>query len=208
MQTATLASPELIIGLGHRKRVGKDTFAGFLETALERRGYRAYRLAFALPMKEQAYHLFRMYGLRDAAYYEAHPQERHRTLPRIHKSPRQIWIEYGNAVRAVCSETWVRQLEEQMEDIRFALNEKERPYPLAFIISDVRFHNEADAVKCWGGKLIKVTRAAAPRGDDPAECSLDDYKRWNMVVSNDGGLGDLKASACRIAKFLTSPKKG
>lgn len=202
-----MAAPNLIIGLGHRKRVGKDTFAGYLEEVLEQCGYRAHRLAFALPMKESAANLFGAFGLRDAAFYEAHPEMREVILPRLGKTPRQLWIEYGNAVRTFWPDAWVELLNEQIEDIRYGFNEKERPRPLAFIITDVRFPNEAEAIKSWGGTLMEIRRNSAPTADDPAERALRDYMGWNWSIANEGSLDDLRTTAGRVADYVIGDRQ-
>lgn len=51
------------------------------------------------------------------------------------------------------------------------------------IISDVRFENEAEAIKGVGGKVIRLTRSI---GEDfhPSELALDEYKNFDAVIDN------------------------
>ena len=75
-----------------------------------------------------------------------------------------------------------------------------------WIITDIRFPNEAKAIKDRGGVLIRVNRTydnlfhnmigtdattwKAP-STHPSETSLDNYKDWDYVIDNDGSLEDL-----------------
>lgn len=64
------------------------------------------------------------------------------------------------------------------------------------VITDVRYPNEADWVKEWGGKLWNVTREEPLEeiNRDPnheSEIALDDYEGWDSVISNEGTLEEL-----------------
>jgi hypothetical protein len=58
---------------------------------------------------------------------------------------------------------------------------------------DVRFPNEADAVKAAGGLLWRVIRPGLPDGAHESERALDGYRWWDAVIVNDGTLEDLWA---------------
>lgn len=199
-----MAGPRLIIGLGHRKRVGKDTFAGFLEESLASMGWHVINQPFAMRMKEAAHELFRWAGLRIGFHYEIHQKEKECPLPRLGKSPRDIWIEFGNAMRAINPDVWVENLKHEVEWYCSQYRDGRR---IAVIIPDVRFPNEAEAVKSWGGTLMKISRSAAPVADDLAEHALDDYAGWNWTLANEGSLDDLRETADRVAKYLTYQQK-
>ncbi len=57
---------------------------------------------------------------------------------------------------------------------------------LKWIITDVRFPNEAKAIKDRGGILIKVVRPETDilAGDHESETALDNYKDWDLVLDN------------------------
>lgn len=65
-------------------------------------------------------------------------------------------------------------------------------YP-KWVITDVRFPNEAKAIKDRGGIVIRVNRGGdqAAEGLHPSETALDDYE-FDEVIINDGTLEDLK----------------
>lgn len=61
-----------------------------------------------------------------------------------------------------------------------------------WIITDVRFPNEANAIILKKGVLIRVIRPGQPMADlHPSETSLDDYSLFSYTIMNDGTLDDL-----------------
>ena len=71
-----------------------------------------------------------------------------------------------------------------------------------WIITDVRFPNEAKAIKDKGGIVIRVNRTYYtedkkyiigydPFETHPSETALDDYDGFDYVIENDGTVQDL-----------------
>ena len=93
-----------------------------------------------------------------------------------------------------------------IELIDFSKNTREKvskDYPLEYpnwIITDVRFPNEAKAVKDRGGILIRINRPGFENtGDHLSEIALDDYKNFDTIIINDGTIEDLSK---KIKEFL------
>lgn len=64
-------------------------------------------------------------------------------------------------------------------------------YP-SWIITDLRFPNEADAIRKKGGLLIRVERPSIVSSDShPSETSLDNYKLFDKIIINDGNISSL-----------------
>ena len=70
-----------------------------------------------------------------------------------------------------------------------------------WIITDVRFKNEANAIKNRGGYLIRIEddpagiRTNSKRDlSHPSETDLDDWVYWDGIYNNTGSLEDLKNS--------------
>ena len=61
---------------------------------------------------------------------------------------------------------------------------KEFPVYPNWIITDVRFPNEAKAIKDRGGILIKVNRPQAEIRDTNPEKALDNYTEWDYEIDN------------------------
>lgn len=55
-----------------------------------------------------------------------------------------------------------------------------------WIITDVRFENEAMAIKRWGGMLVRIDRPSLMPNDHISETALDDFKSFDLIVNNDG----------------------
>ncbi len=65
-----------------------------------------------------------------------------------------------------------------------------------WIITDMRFPNELEAVIKRNGLTIRVNRFHPVDTDDikyehPSETALDDYKSWDYVINNDGTIEEL-----------------
>ncbi len=66
-----------------------------------------------------------------------------------------------------------------------------------WIITDMRFPNEMEAVKDRGGITIRVTRPGNAKEDHISETALDDAK-FNYEILNDGTLEDLVEKVRKI----------
>lgn len=97
---------------------------------------------------------------------------------------RRLFQELGTGVRDILgANTWV---DAAVKDLR--LDQR-------YVFSDVRFPNEADAIRDRGGFLLKVTRPGAglagAAGLHSSETALQDYA-FDWVIDNSGELRDLK----------------
>ena len=82
-----------------------------------------------------------------------------------------------------------------------------RPHykPIGFpnwIITDVRFINEIEAIKRNKGIIIKVTRTDNSKFEDlhKSENELVDYDKFDYIISNDGTLDELTEKIKKILK--------
>jgi len=61
-----------------------------------------------------------------------------------------------------------------------------------WIITDMRFPNEAKAIKQRGGLLIRVERPGSlSQSDHPSEIALDNYHGFDYTILNNGTIDDL-----------------
>ena len=70
-----------------------------------------------------------------------------------------------------------------------------------WVITDVRFPNEAWAIKDRGGKLIRVERNTNLIDHHISETALDDFTQWDRVIDNNGTLEELKD---QVSDYMTS----
>jgi hypothetical protein len=67
------------------------------------------------------------------------------------------------------------------------------------VFADVRFPNEADAIKALGGEVWRVMRTGVgPANDHISEHALNDYHGFEHLLSNDGSLEDLAEKVKKI----------
>ncbi len=183
----------LLIGLGHRRRVGKDTFGRFLcdylRAFMPKTDVRV--AAFADKLKAICHELYGWAGVKGRQWYEDHPEEREVVLPAIGMSPRELWIKFGtNAVRQnVYQDTWVDAL------LRGAACD-------VLIVTDVRFPGEAKKIVESGGFLVRLDNPSIPKYSDIADGSMDTWEQWDQVIVNSGTVDDLRAQAFRYAEHL------
>jgi hypothetical protein len=180
-----------IVGLGYKKGVGKSTLAKFITTYVRctRPDINIKELSFAAKLKDICYQIYRWTGLRHGQHYENHRDEKEIVLPAIGLSPRDIWIQVGNKFREVYGTTW----------IDFALKGVNADI---LIITDVRFRNEAEAIRKKDGMLIEITRPNILQGTDPAEVDLDTWTDWDCTIANNYDLASLNIWAEALAKEL------
>lgn len=77
--------------------------------------------------------------------------------------------------------------------INATMNAVARNHLPGAIITDVRFPNEAEAVKKKGGIVIRIERSSENSSDNhPSEIALDDYENFDYKIYNDGTLEDLR----------------
>lgn len=78
------------------------------------------------------------------------------------------------------------------------LNSKQYELP-NWIITDVRFPNEVEAIKNKGGIIIRVNREVYSNDKEHfSELSLDNYKDFNYIIDNNGTKKDLVEKVSKI----------
>lgn len=66
------------------------------------------------------------------------------------------------------------------------------------VVDDVRFPNEAEAIKAAGGVIWRIVRTTSVHdGSHRSEGSLDSYS-FDAVIHNDGSLGDLRSKVLAL----------
>jgi len=72
-----------------------------------------------------------------------------------------------------------------------------------WVLTDVRFENEADAVLKQGGILVRINRDSLDTNDQhPSETSLDNFDKFDYVIENDGTLKDFKNKVIEFCKII------
>ena len=168
----------MIIGLSGYARSGKDTAADRL---VSKHGFSQY--SFAAPMKEAMYILNPIVGSDSIGPFKYKNLVDTYGLDKAKESNpeiRRLLQVFGTEVgRNMFGENfWVD----------LALNKINVDKA---VISDVRFKNEADAIKKAGGKVWRINRnGVGPVTDHSSEIDLDDYS-FDHIIDNDYSVVDL-----------------
>lgn len=167
----------LLIGLTGPARTGKSTTAHHL--TLEH-GFECF--AFADPLRE---------GL--AAIFQLSPEDfegesKEQPISWLGRSPRQLMqllgTEWGRHM--ISANLWVDLAEQHLNAIANA----SFPSP-SFVISDVRFENEADFIRKRGGMIVHLQRFAAPKVNAHVSEAGVSLHKDDLVLVNDGDLPSL-----------------
>jgi hypothetical protein len=165
----------MIVGLGFQARVGKGEVAARL---CLKHGFT--EVAFADALKEACRVIF---GLTKSQLYG---DDKDRPDAFWNDTPRNILQLVGTEClrRGYRDDVWVKAVERIMRE-----HEGQD-----FVISDCRFPNEAEAIRSWGGKLVKIVRVGAPiiaTSGHASESALATWDAWDYTLFNNGTLEDL-----------------
>ena len=104
---------------------------------------------------------------------------------------------------------WLRQMACEIE--RFAAQGDRHPAgngqinKTLFIMSGIRFQNEADWARGRGGYAIRVERPGLPQNDTHVtERALDGYPSYDYTVTNAGSLRSLSNEALRVWREMSA----
>lgn len=162
----------LLIGLSGKAGAGKSTAA----MHLERQGYQGFALADKL--KQVAADLF---GFSREQLYGCLKEIPDQCFG---KSPRWVLQHLGTACREVWPEVWIWHLERDIMGFWQTC-----PH-IPVVVTDVRFRDEAAALRRRGAVLVRIERAGAgaSRGLEghESETGLDDFYCWDYVITNNG----------------------
>lgn len=190
----------LIVGLIGKKRSGKDTFAS---TLVEERGFR--RLAFADALKDAALSLDPLIRFEQDETYLRQGSTSYEVGPHVERlssvverlgweaakevrEVRRTLQNYGVAIREIDPDFWLRAVVDQMQD------------PGLYVVTDVRFPNEAEAIVNAGGTVVRIVRPGLDSTDTHAsETALDGYPA-DLDVLNAGTVAML-ADTARLLRF-------
>lgn len=165
----------MIIGIAGKARAGKDTAADYLAeaTALT-------KVSFASNVKKTA---MAMFGLSEAQVYGRGVDREAIVEPwgiSIREILQKIGTECGREVFR--QDIWQVRLYEDL----MSLGKHKH-----FIVSDVRFNNEAAWVQSLGGFVINIVRPSSPTVGAVGHASEQGVTVYDASVANDGSVEDL-----------------
>lgn len=164
----------MLIGLSGYARSGKDTAAELLCL-----NYAFKRHSFADVMRDSMYKLnpYATDKIRVAELVDEHGWDVAKTYPEVRRLLQVFGTEVGREMFG--QNFWIDQAFKQIDP---AAN---------VVIADVRFPNEADAIKQRGGHVIRINRHNVTAvNSHKSEHAMDNYL-FDHVIYNDGTLDDL-----------------
>lgn len=169
----------IIIGISGKKGSGKDTCASLLANELLAK----YRLkvtlkAFADKLKKCCAILS---GQFDWIFYDQNSKNKKAGL--LSMTNRELMQKFGDLTRQLDQDIWIK--------LALDINNVNTD---VLIITDVRFKNEAKAIKDKGGLLIRMESNRSKEDNHESETDLDDYNDFdfNIINNKDTSLGMLQ----------------
>ena len=162
----------IMIGLTGRARTGKTTAAEHLTGT-----YLLEHYAFADPLRDGLMAIFNL----DPTDFEGDRKEQ--PLAWLDHSPRQLMQSMGTewARNTVHPDVWVKLAEQNLDYMTKSLGAV-----TGFVVSDVRFDNEADFIRRSGGTIIHIWRADAQSvNPHTSEKGIADNVN-DLLVANNG----------------------
>lgn len=165
---------QVIIGFGYRAKSGKDTAGQHLVA-----NYGFTRIANADALKEVVSII---------TGENAHD-------PEFKQSPTCLGVSGGSALQIIGV-----ALRDKFPDIWIKASglEQTARFVDRVVVTDVRFQNEADAVKSLGGILVRINRPGFAGDSHTSEISGDTIK-WDHVIDNVGTLAEFEA---KVDEFI------
>lgn len=180
-----------ILGLGTTAQVGKDTAANHLEKVFKD----AKRVSFADKLKQIAMLLF---GLTYEQCYG--PVEiKEKIDPRYGLTPREILQGIGEKMRDIYPDIWVDTV------FYTTIPELEAEGYSKFVVSDIRYPNEADKIKKEGGHVVRIDRKAGGVSvgkEHSSETAMLGYTNYDAIVENNGTLDEFFANIETLVEEL------
>lgn len=198
-----------IIGFTGRAGSGKSTAAGWVL----RNQNRVVKMSFARPLKRMAYELLREVLPKDhhisATDYINNPEFKEAPIPFLgnytaRKIMQTLGTEWGR--KAIHEDFWVAIAAGKVERSLGTSFQKSETVPIKLVFDDLRFANEAEMVRNYGGIVVRIER---PDAEKPAEVSAHPSEHFgfpaDVTILNDGSPDDLFDKLAALWPPTTEP---
>ncbi|OON66476.1 hypothetical protein [Hymenobacter sp. CRA2] len=175
-----------LIGLAGKRGSGKDTVARLVQQLQPGRSWEVRSFGDAIKGVCAV-----LSGESPAPYYTQPGKAK--LIPTYGLTRGELLQQVGAALRAWRGPIWIEALMAGL------------PTDHPVIVADLRFPDEADAIRARGGVVWRVEgdplrqRGDGTRDDaHPSETALDDYANYDAVLHNTGSLAELKAQVQQL----------
>ena len=183
----------IIIGISGKKGSGKDTFALLLEDLFREQEIEVITKAFADKLKQCCAIIS---GQFEWILYNQNIKDKKAGL--LNMTNRELMQKFGDLTRQLDPDIW----------IKLTLESEYKIAPDVLIITDVRFKNEAKAIKDKGGILIRMESDRSKEDTHKSETDLDYYNNFDLVINNNIGVSikELQAKAKDTITYIKNEK--
>ncbi|MGP6423894.1 deoxynucleotide monophosphate kinase family protein [Pseudomonas pharyngis] len=178
-----------MLGLAGLARSGKDTAAQHL---VNHHGFQAY--AFADPLRDGLMHILNL----SPCDFEG--PEKEQPLPWLGRSPRQLMQSLGTewGRNSVHPELWLLLAAQNLD-----LLARTHDTAKGFVVSDIRFENEADFIRKRGGLVIHLRRPGATQVNSHVSERGIEVQANDIVITNNGSIDDFQKHLTATLSLLT-----
>lgn len=179
----------LLIGLAGLARSGKDTAAQHL---VNHHGFQSY--AFADPLRDGLMHILNL----SPCDFEGDQKEQ--PLPWLGRSPRQLMQSLGTewGRNSVHPELWLLLAAQNLD-----LLARTHDTAKGFVVSDIRFENEAAFIRERDGLVIHLQRPRAKQVRAHISENGVEIQAKDIVITNNGSIDDLQKHLTVTLSLLT-----
>lgn len=182
-----------LIGIHGKALSGKDTVASML---MDDHGFG--QMSFANPLKLAAAVIF---GWDPAICYSQEGKKQYSEY--WETTVRQALQDFGEGIRKLFGEDfWIK---------RWGIDYSKVMNTHDIVISDVRYENEAEAIRGFGGVILHLRRPGAglegAQGQHSSEAGIQIHSN-DLVLHNTGTLDDLRTSVRGLLEFMSVPADG
>lgn len=175
-----------LIGISGKKGHGKDTLAKIINSISISNNAKSFEIrSFAYKLKEA---VASNWGIKDSSVFEERwfKDSMH---PYLNITWRQLLQQYGEKMREIDPDYWVKAL---FKDFKY----------IPWLISDVRYVNEAEHIRNIGGIIIRINRNLEEQKDNHlSENDLDNYD-FDYVIDNNEHLDSLTVKVKNLFKEI------
>lgn len=174
----------MIIGISGKAGSGKDTVAEILFEKIHGGKIIAH---FADNLKDIISRLLRI------SYQDLmNPEFKKKTVDLFPQyTYRTLMQAIGTKFREIDKDFWVKLM---METFKYSNN-------YTILIADVRYKNEAEAIKKAGGVLVRINRDIPRINKHSSETDLDNYK-FDYIINNNKDLDNLETEVNMFLEYL------
>lgn len=186
-----MSLPRLIGLVSHAPGCGKTSIARLLT---DEQDY--IRQPLAKPLKHAGYQVLLMVGVDPQAAHCYLYEDKHLVIPELGVTGRHLLQTLGTdwGRRMINPSIWINSWR-----VAYRRDFLAREVPINCVVDDVRFPDEADLIREFGGELWLVDRpGVAYDGRHASEGGLVGYPHFNRTIHNSGTLEDLHLVIRRI----------